>query len=224
MATRTHLRPEDLRPELLSVDELVPFPGNPRHGDQELIERSLLIHGQYRPILLAQDGVILAGNHTYRAQLALRDSTPAAAFERAGIPPPREWAVALVHVDDELAQERWREHWSTMAVTRLPIESTTDQAAEILAMDNAAADAGRQDSELLTALLARISDGSGSLLAAGYPDSKLDELRAAMAPPAAPSEFPAVGADVEREYECPNCHYIWSGQPKPSTKPVEERR
>jgi hypothetical protein len=53
------------------LEDLTPHPRNPRNGDVEVIASSLAAHGQYRPIVVSRDGVILAGNHTYAAALAL---------------------------------------------------------------------------------------------------------------------------------------------------------
>lgn len=32
-----------------------------------------------------------------------------------------------------------------------------------------------------------------------------------------PAEFPEYGDDIETQYECPSCHYAWSGRPSPET-------
>lgn len=54
--------------EFVAVDELKPFPGNPRVGNVDLIAESLTANGQYRPIVVRQGtNEILAGNHTWRA-------------------------------------------------------------------------------------------------------------------------------------------------------------
>lgn len=54
--------------ETVSVDALVPHPGNPRRGSVDAIADSLSTHGQYRPIVAnRQTAHILAGTHTWRA-------------------------------------------------------------------------------------------------------------------------------------------------------------
>ena len=63
MSPPTH----QLDTQLLRVDELRPHPRNARNGDVDAIVESLRINGQYRPIVVARGGVILAGNHTYAA-------------------------------------------------------------------------------------------------------------------------------------------------------------
>lgn len=70
----------DLEGDLYPVDALRTYPGNPRRGDQDAITASIADLGLYRPIVVRRDpveddqrptGVILAGNHTYRALIDL---------------------------------------------------------------------------------------------------------------------------------------------------------
>lgn len=71
------------------MDQLQPHPRNSRHGDVGAISESLESHGQYRTITVQRStNYVLAGNHTYRAALALGAS---------------EIAVGYVDVDDEEA-------------------------------------------------------------------------------------------------------------------------
>jgi ParB-like chromosome segregation protein Spo0J len=50
------------------LDDLRPYPGNPRIGNVELIAESLRSNGQYRPIVVrTETSEILAGNHTWQA-------------------------------------------------------------------------------------------------------------------------------------------------------------
>lgn len=50
------------------IEELSPYPGNPRNGDIEAIEGSLHEHGQYRAIVVQKSTMrVLAGNHTLHA-------------------------------------------------------------------------------------------------------------------------------------------------------------
>ncbi len=63
-----------LSTELIPVDRLHQFSGNPRNGDVELIAESLRAHGQYRALVVNTRGgryTILAGNHTYQGLLAI---------------------------------------------------------------------------------------------------------------------------------------------------------
>ena len=61
----------DLSSRITPLAELRPHPKNPRNGSTEVIAASLQVNGQYRPIIVAREGVILAGNHTYAAALEL---------------------------------------------------------------------------------------------------------------------------------------------------------
>lgn len=63
--------PSSLTATAVSTDTLTPHPQNPRNGDLEAIQESLRVNGQYKPIVVAEDGTIIAGNHTYAAALAL---------------------------------------------------------------------------------------------------------------------------------------------------------
>lgn len=57
----------DMRP----VDSLILLPDDPRHGDVGAISESFRRFGQQKPIVIDHDGVILAGNHMYKAAVAL---------------------------------------------------------------------------------------------------------------------------------------------------------
>lgn len=59
--------PEATTSTVAPIDSLRPHPENPRDGDIGAIAQSLSTLGQYRPIVARADGLILAGNHTYRA-------------------------------------------------------------------------------------------------------------------------------------------------------------
>ena len=50
------------------LNDLVPYPQNPRRGDIKAIAESLAYHGQFKPIVVNKsNNQILAGNHTYKA-------------------------------------------------------------------------------------------------------------------------------------------------------------
>lgn len=69
---------EQLVGVLRPAESLIPLPDNPRQGDVGMIAESLDRFGQLKPIVVDADGVILAGNHTYRAAVALGWSQVAA--------------------------------------------------------------------------------------------------------------------------------------------------
>ena len=49
------------------INDLTPYPQNPRRGDIQAIAESLSYHGQFKPIVVNKNNVILAGNHTFKA-------------------------------------------------------------------------------------------------------------------------------------------------------------
>jgi ParB-like chromosome segregation protein Spo0J len=56
----------------LKLDDLVPFPGNPRRGDVAAIADSLRTNGQFAPIVVSSEtSRILSGNHTAEAARSL---------------------------------------------------------------------------------------------------------------------------------------------------------
>lgn len=57
----------DLAEQLADTASLTVHPTNPRRGDVAGIATSLNRFGQVRPIVVTSEGVIVAGNHTYRA-------------------------------------------------------------------------------------------------------------------------------------------------------------
>lgn len=61
----------ELAAELVHIDTLKPHPRNAREGNVDAIADSLKEFGQFRPIVVSQDGYILAGNHTYFAACQL---------------------------------------------------------------------------------------------------------------------------------------------------------
>ena len=62
---------KELEGVLRNMDDLIVLPGNPRQGDIGAISVSLQRFGQLKPVVVNNDGVILAGNHTYLAAKAL---------------------------------------------------------------------------------------------------------------------------------------------------------
>lgn len=60
-----------LTTRLAYLADLAQHPDNARNGDTDAIADSLRLNGQYKPIVVARGGVILAGNHTYAAALEL---------------------------------------------------------------------------------------------------------------------------------------------------------
>jgi ParB-like chromosome segregation protein Spo0J len=60
-----------LRTEMVSLDQLTPFPGNARRGRVDVIKESIEKNGQYRSLIVREikngPQIVLAGNHTMTA-------------------------------------------------------------------------------------------------------------------------------------------------------------
>lgn len=52
--------------EIVDIGSIVPHPKNSNIGDVKAIAESLDEHGQYVPILISAEGVIIKGNHTWK--------------------------------------------------------------------------------------------------------------------------------------------------------------
>ena len=57
--------------EVVNPADLTPHPRNPNRGDTAAIAESLTEHGQYRSVVVNQDGMILAGHHVVQAAVSL---------------------------------------------------------------------------------------------------------------------------------------------------------
>lgn len=106
--------PLDREPGVLSsvrvkLDELTPYPGNPRRGNPQLIAESLRANTQYRPLVVqASTMTVLAGNHTLIAARELGWETV---------------EVTLLDVDDDQARR------IVLADNRTSDVAETDDAA-----------------------------------------------------------------------------------------------
>jgi hypothetical protein len=60
-----------LTTERVPTGDLRPYQHNPRNGDTDAIMESLRANGQFRPLVVSADGVVLAGNHTLFAAMEL---------------------------------------------------------------------------------------------------------------------------------------------------------
>ena len=122
----------------VSLASLTTYPGNPRRGDVHVIAQSLQRRGQYKPIVVSSDDVVLAGNHTYLAAKQLG--------------------------------------WFTIDVVRMPFAADTEQARELVLVDNRSADHGTYDDRELLELLRSLGDVDD--LAIGYDSADVDALAA----------------------------------------------
>lgn len=101
--------PGDLEPMLRPVTDLVLLPGNARRGDVAAVADSLKRFGQRKPIVVNDDGVIIAGNHTYQAAVSLG------------------WDAVAVVTADDLEPSEQRAY--ALADNRLSDLATWDQPA-----------------------------------------------------------------------------------------------
>lgn len=134
-------------PERLPIADLATYHRNPRRGDVPAIRASLLVNGQYRPVVVnrgthtGRPNEVLAGNHTLLAHRELVTTDPAWAHLDA-------W---VIDVDD-------------------------DQAARIVTTDNRTADLGGYDDRLLAELLTDLPDLDGTGYDPGDLDDVLARL------------------------------------------------
>lgn len=91
----------DLTTTPTPIDTLTPHPRNARNGDTDVIVESLQANGQYRPIVVARGGVILAGNHTYAAAMELGWDTIAAVH--LDLDPASPEAIRIMLADNRTA-------------------------------------------------------------------------------------------------------------------------
>ena len=171
--------PDGLRPLLVPISSVSPWPDNPRQGDVGAVAASLARFGQQKPIVVQKStGWIVAGNHTWYA-------TPMAGeLERTlGVGAGADWShVAVVFSDLD------------------------DQAARAYAIaDNRTSELGTYDEEKLGEILASLAS-SGNLVGTGYDEDDVAGILASLRPmvPIDPGrgEEPELGADVRIEILC----------------------
>jgi hypothetical protein len=75
----------ELRDSLAPVEGLNPAPFNVRRGDLQVIGDSLRRFGQFKPIVTAEDGTILAGNNVYLCAVELMGWSHVAVVEIDGL-------------------------------------------------------------------------------------------------------------------------------------------
>lgn len=92
------MKPREMAVESVDIDTLKPHPDNPRNGDVDAIAESLNTNGQYKPIVVAKDGTVLAGNHTYAAAMQL--SWPTLQVVRLPIAPGSKEARRIMLADN----------------------------------------------------------------------------------------------------------------------------
>jgi hypothetical protein len=144
---------------------LRPFHRNPRRGDAGVIMASLIVNGQYKPVVVnlgsktGRPAEVLAGSHTLKAFLTLAEQDP---------------------LDSR---------WYTIAAHVLDVDD--DMANRIVLVDNRAFDLGLGAD---AAAVLDLVEAIGSAVGTGYTEAELDRLEAALGanksagPDAEPSE------------------------------------
>jgi hypothetical protein len=153
---------------LLPVEELTPFPGNAKRGDVPTILASLRRNGQYRAIVVRDEGngrlVVLAGNHTVQA---IAEHGPGSCGHKGcglcgGVP-------------------------SWQPVARADVLECDDQTATAVNIaDNRTSDKGTYDYDALSELLGSLDTLEGT----GYSSQDLEDITNLLAaPPDEPEEL-----------------------------------
>jgi hypothetical protein len=175
---------------MIGIGDLVPDPNNARrHTPRNVgtIVDALHKVGAARSIVIDENDVILAGNATVEAA------------GEAGIE-----KVMVVEADGN----------TLVAVKRTNL--TPKQKAQLALLDNRAAELAEWDEQMVLAV--QKTHGLEPM-EIGFTQDELDKLAAdAVATPddpvAPPDDFGSYDENIETEYECPKCHYSWSGKPK----------
>jgi hypothetical protein len=144
------------------IHDLATYHRNPRRGDVSRLCESLIVHGQYRPIVInkgtltGRKNEVLAGNHLLMAFRELAESSP----------DDERWA----HLAEARRYEPGEEYWTEIAVHEVDVDD--DQAARIVAVDNRTAELGGYDDAQLLELLRSLPDLDGT----GYTELDLEAL------------------------------------------------
>ena len=98
--------------------------------------------------------------------------------------------------------------WTHLDVVRTELEGK--EALEFAIADNRTSELSEWDVQALGGILAEIRmDGSE---VTGWTGKEIDRFLDSITPPDAPAAFTTVDEHIETHYECPKCHYQWSGK------------
>lgn len=155
-----------LNTQQLPLDALTPYPGNARRGDVPAILASLCRNGQYRSLVVRDEGdgrlIVLAGNHTLQA-LAAHGPAPCGLTVTVD---GQEQPCAVCH----------GEPWEPSARCEL-ITCDDDTARRIVLADNRTAERGSWDTDALVELLSLLDEDYAGT---GYDPADVERL---IAPP-----------------------------------------
>lgn len=91
-------------------------------------------------------------------------------------------------------------------------ELSDAELAAYAIVDNRSTDLSDWDDAILSDTLTKLAQESDDLLlSAGFSDVDLQQLLAKLELPEPPDDFPEVDETISTDFECPSCHYRWSG-------------
>ncbi len=99
--------------------------------------------------------------------------------------------------------------WKDVAVSVVNIKNKKKEKALNLALYKVS---GSWDDERLASILEELSSDADLLLSSGFSE---DEMRRLLESAQPPKEFVEFDANLETDFECPKCHYQWSGKLSP---------
>lgn len=167
-----------------SLSTLQAWPENYNHNDIDAIARSIRRFGFNNALRVHADGIIMAGNHTFKALLLIKEEGANEALDRV-------WPPSNIIVEGD--------EWHVPVIDVSHLDPTEAKAFAIA--DNQLAKQAVTDDKLLAQYLQEIADTDKSMmLATGYDDKSFDRLLASIIedienPPDDP------GADVDRAAE-----------------------
>lgn len=153
------IRPDDIA--LVPLDDVRPWPGNPRRGNIGAIRRSLRRFGQQRPILVQREtGQIVAGNHLWHAMVA--ETEEALSLTAGGLRPGDEkWPKGL---------REWER------VLRALTDLSDVEARAFVVTDNRMSELGENDPDALARWIATLVEDGAIDEALGYASEDIDKM------------------------------------------------
>jgi ParB-like chromosome segregation protein Spo0J len=104
--------------------------------------------------------------------------------------------------------------WTEIQVVKT--ELTGSEATAFSIVDNRSADSSEFDEKALVEILTALKCENADLaVSAGFSLDEISELIDRTATVEAPADFPVVDENIETQFECPKCHYRWSGSSAP---------
>lgn len=98
--------------------------------------------------------------------------------------------------------------WKQIAGAPAPVDEAEHRAYALA--DNRSADLASWDDRALAVEVADLMKVGVDVVALGWSESELAMMKAALAPPIPPAEFPTYDLDVTVNCKCPKCGYQWS--------------